>query len=40
MECDVGGLLLRYVNDLEYKRNKYYWNYILYNEKMLNILIY
>lgn len=42
MECDVDGLLLRYVNDLEYKRNKYYWSYmyILNNEKVLNILIY
>lgn len=40
MECDVDGLLLRYVNDLEYKRNKYYQNYILNNEKVLNILIY
>lgn len=33
MECDVDGLLLRYVNDLEYKRNQYYWNYIICNEK-------
>lgn len=42
MECDVDGLLLRYVNDLEYKRNKYYWSYmyILNNEKVLNILSY